>query len=264
MPPKRKRVRNIGNVKKRHQGLYEVEVSNSRDIESLLGILALLLLTATDLQIQHLYLTLITLFAVELDDIYRDTRFISEPIERMFLRFDTQSPNTFTINYRFRKEHILRLAGCLRIPPEFCLENGVWVNGQEALLITLRKLSFPLRFIDLENFAGWELSRLCRIFKFTMDFIFLHHSFRVTEMTDRTMGLLEASRLALQLKKRSLHPDGHLYERTQSVCQYFDGFRVSICRPLDFIPIDEVDVDFPPHIDIQALVYSGHKKESQY
>ena len=89
-------------------------------------------------------------------------------------------------------------------------------------------------------------------------------SFRVTEMTPLTIGMLQASKLALQLKKRSLHPENGLYERTSNVCQYYDGFRVSFCHPLDYTPTDQDDIDFPPHLDIQALVYSGHKKDSLY
>ena len=49
---------------------------------------------------------------------------------------------------------------------------------------------------------------------------------------------LDNLKRAIQQKKISLHPQGLLNPRTRDVCQDYDGFRISICRPQDALDND--------------------------
>ncbi len=82
------------------------------------------------------------------------------PIEHKYLSFENANPDTFTTFYRFHQDEMPRLLRTLAIPTEFRLDNGSWVNGQEALMVTLRLLAYPLRYLDVEEAFGWETSRL--------------------------------------------------------------------------------------------------------
>ncbi|KAJ1428280.1 hypothetical protein B484DRAFT_301948, partial [Ochromonadaceae sp. CCMP2298] len=75
----------------------------------------------------------------------------------------------------FRLEDMIRLMHCLRIPAYFRLDNGSVVNGQEGMMVMLRLLAYPLRLIDIEDFFGWELTRLCRIKNWMLDFVYRTH-----------------------------------------------------------------------------------------
>ncbi|KAJ1410758.1 hypothetical protein B484DRAFT_297994, partial [Ochromonadaceae sp. CCMP2298] len=77
--------------------------------------------------------------------------------------------------FRFLQEDMYRLMRCLRIPTYFTLDNGSVVNGQEGMLVMLRLLAYPLRYIDIEEFFGWELTRLCRIKNYMLGFIYRKH-----------------------------------------------------------------------------------------
>jgi hypothetical protein len=186
---------------------------------------------------------------------------LTEPVERKYLRFGSAClADNFTSNFRFRQEHMIRLARCLRIPPELKLDNGAWVNGQEGLLILLRFLAYPTRLLDLEQFFGWELSRLSRIFTYMKRFVYQQHRHRLEDHWAWTVpNLLPQSLEAVRAKKLALHPTRQLDPRTANVALHFDGFRVAVCRP-QAQRLQEVDGGEVVHLDIQAQVYSNYTK----
>ncbi len=104
------------------------------------------------------------LMVAESESLRADIQYISEPVERKYLRFHSPGlQSSFTQLFRFRAEEMPRLLHCLRMAPWFQLDNRGWVNSQEGLLVYLRLLVYPIRLIDVEHLFGWEASRLSRI-----------------------------------------------------------------------------------------------------
>ncbi|KAL1480401.1 hypothetical protein MTO96_051061 [Rhipicephalus appendiculatus] len=54
----------------------------------------------------------------------------------------------------FGQEHVKQLTEGLRIPQVVRSAQGVAVSGEEALLMTLRRLSYPNRWYDIEPLFG--------------------------------------------------------------------------------------------------------------
>jgi hypothetical protein len=107
-------------------------------------------------------------------DLLKDVRVISVPLERQFIRFDSEEIQTnFREFFRFEKKDMLELLQCLGVEAHFRLDNGVWVNSQESLLVTLRMLASSQRLVDLEAIFGYDISQLSRIFNYVMNFIYV-------------------------------------------------------------------------------------------
>ncbi|KAM7304107.1 uncharacterized protein ISCGN_014007 [Ixodes scapularis] len=93
-------------------------------------------------------------------------RFGSEPPKRRFkskrgfLDVDRLDDHIFRSLFRFHKEDIGELLSFLRIPDKVTSAQGVVVAGEEALCITLRRLAYPNRWVDLEMLFGRSSSTL--------------------------------------------------------------------------------------------------------
>lgn len=67
----------------------------------------------------------IILFGGRLEELNTDMIYITEPVERRFLRFHSpEIQERFTIYFRFRQDEMGRLMTCFRLPTEFFLDNG--------------------------------------------------------------------------------------------------------------------------------------------
>ena len=67
-------------------------------------------------------------------------------------------------HFRFRKEDMRRLLQALNIPDQYICEQGTKASGMEALMITLRRLSYPNRWTDLVPLFGRSEYELSLIF----------------------------------------------------------------------------------------------------
>ena len=75
-------------------------------------------------------------------------------------------------NTRFHSStDLMRLYKGLRIPDKIILDNKSVVSGEEALLVTLYRLSFPRRLSDFEKTFGREYSHWSRVIKYTLEWI---------------------------------------------------------------------------------------------
>ncbi|KAH7955737.1 hypothetical protein HPB52_003420 [Rhipicephalus sanguineus] len=72
-------------------------------------------------------------------------------------------PQTFRRWFRFEQEHLKPLTEGLRIPHVVQSAQGVVVSGEEALLMTLRRLSYPNRWCDIEPMFGRASSAMSSI-----------------------------------------------------------------------------------------------------
>jgi len=75
------------------------------------------------------------------ENIHRDMDYLTTHVERKYICFANANPDTFTSFFRFRQSDMIRILNNLRIPAYFKLDNGIWVNDQEELLVMLRFLA---------------------------------------------------------------------------------------------------------------------------
>ena len=81
---------------------------------------------------------------------------------------DEQIKNNF--NFQNRGQ-LHALYSCLRVPVEIRLDNGCLVSGEEALLVTIYRLSWPRKLTQIEEIFGRDYSLWSRCIKFMIDFI---------------------------------------------------------------------------------------------
>jgi hypothetical protein len=160
---------------------------------------------------------------------------------RYFPTFVT--PTASTHFFRFRLEDMIRLMHCLSIPAYFCLDNGSVVNGQEGMMVML---------IDIEDFFGWELTRLCRIKNWMLDFVYRTLKHRVQDYLHWHVRYVEECKAAMQDFKRSLSLTGTLAHRTRNVSS------ASVCRSSQ--PAGQQVGGPQPNMDLQCLVCNHWKK----
>lgn len=65
---------------------------------------------------------------------------------------------------RFEKQDIYRLRDALDVPAHYICIQGTKATGLEALMIMLRRLTYPNRWCDLQSVFGRSQSELCLIF----------------------------------------------------------------------------------------------------
>ena len=66
--------------------------------------------------------------------------------------------------YRFGKDDMLRLCSALQIPEQYTCSQGTSATGVEAVMVLLRRLSYPNRLIDLVPFFGRAEPEISEIF----------------------------------------------------------------------------------------------------
>ena len=122
----------------------------------------------------------------------------------------------------------LRLA--LRIPSYFRLQNKCVVDGEEALLIFLHRISRPRTLLDTEEFFGIEYSQISRIFNHVVKFLDEEH-----KPTYRNLAFLnETNRLqrfntVIREKIASVH-NVPMPARECNTSLFLDGTRQRVCR----------------------------------
>ena len=79
-----------------------------------------------------LYLVCALINGVIIEDIQRDRRSLTVPVERKYLTFQNANPDTFTTFYRFHQDEMPRLLPSLAIPARFRLDNGIMAAGSMA------------------------------------------------------------------------------------------------------------------------------------
>ncbi|KAH7944303.1 hypothetical protein HPB52_018178 [Rhipicephalus sanguineus] len=79
---------------------------------------------------------------------------------RGLLNIDAMDNGMFRTCFRFEKEDVPKLRVALRIPETVMTAQRVPIPGDEALCITLRRLAYPNRLKDLENFFGRHSSTI--------------------------------------------------------------------------------------------------------
>lgn len=71
---------------------------------------------------------------------------------------------------RFRKCHLWRISQALLLPAELQLDNGMWTNNEEMLIVTLLRLASMDVWLKLESVIQVEYSRMSRVYKVSIRF----------------------------------------------------------------------------------------------
>lgn len=74
--------------------------------------------------------------------------------------------------FRFTKEDVGRLQHAFRIPETIRFSNRIKETGLNSLLVVLRRLSYPNRWVDLQDMFSRPKSELSIIFKETVDYLY--------------------------------------------------------------------------------------------
>lgn len=150
---------------------------------------------------------------------------------------DEVPPSHCKLYFRFEKNDIPRLAESLRVPQVIYTDSGHNVSGIEGLCILLRRLAYPNRLIDLEQFFGRSSTALSKIIDCMTHHIYFNFNYLLTNL--RNLHWLNLDRLrnysqAIQNKGAPI----------PNCWGFIDGTTRGICRPTEN----------------QEAYYSGHKR----
>lgn len=132
--------------------------------------------------------------------------------------------DTFEKMFRFRREDFHRVLDSLQISGKFMLcgrdKREQKYPAHLCLMVVLRRLSFPCRFVDLVNIFGLPSNRLCDIFHSTVDFLYEEYA--------RTLNQYSIWCDHFPSFAKALHDYGAPYDNLVSI---FDGHFIAVCRP---------------------------------
>ena len=126
---------------------------------------------------------------------------------------------------------IFRLLRCLNLPADCVLENGTHVEGQEVMLFSLCRLTYPDRLHTMSSdLWGKEESEWSRVFKYFNLFIYNEHGFCLKDNFEFWVPYFPAMAEAIQAKLIQL---GVQYEEDQQqvIACFLDDTVREICRP---------------------------------
>jgi hypothetical protein len=174
------------------------------------------------------------------------------PVLRTNLRFNALSGYECDRDYRFLKEHLPYLKKCLGIPQYFILENGVNINGEEALLIVLYRFAYPIRLVSMEDTFGREYSQISRIFNHVVRYVVerCQHLLTIEGQEQVLRPRLSHFNQAIRAKLTNLH--GRVPNRERHTALFLDATLREVCRPSRTLRLGNVS--------LQRNIYNGRKK----
>ena len=89
------------------------------------------------------------------------------------------SRGEFKLHFRFDKTDIPRLAEALRMPVIKCEVTGARAQPEDALLCSLKRHAFPIRWVDMGAFFGCSVSALAGIVAATLRFLYNERAVRI-------------------------------------------------------------------------------------
>ena len=136
-------------------------------------------------------------------------------------RVDNFTDIEFRNYFRFEKAHFWRLHDLFELPDLFKLRNRAYVTGEEILMILLRRLAYPVRWVDLRMFFGVSNSTLSLAFKYSIEKLYLNFNHLLVFDSARIVPLLSCFANAVARKGSPL----------LKCVGFIDGTARFICRP---------------------------------
>jgi hypothetical protein len=128
--------------------------------------------------------------------------------------------------FRFDKDHLFRLNGCLRLP-KFRLQNRAIFVGVEALLIVLHRLHAPGRWRSVVVEFGSSTGKLSELFNLVIDHVY--GTFCVPLMQDLTRYACKFEGWASVIRRKTAGA-------VDFVFTFLDGKFNSCCKPKIALP----------------------------
>lgn len=161
------------------------------------------------------------------------------PYRRSTKRMELKGPDAFTEvefleQFRFRKPHFFRILSCLKDfngcylmsnnqPIRLCIGatgKAIRVRADKALMVLLRRLAYPCRWIDLQFILGGSRTELSDTYNYMLELMHLRYS-RLT--SSLACYRYQFARFAQQLASFGCPFD--------NLVGMFDGHLVATCRP---------------------------------
>lgn len=249
-------------IKKRHHALSASEMAESKRLLRCAAILAatqpsmradllnksrsvtnfclhMLVACRARSQSDHAWIGVLLMRQEMLEQVDAEHDRIPRPPRRAVAIANYSSSHCWTM-FRFRRPDLVQLLDILRFPATVQLPNKCVSTNEEVLLITLRRLSYPGRLLDLEQEFGIDYSIISRIFNFAVSWIYDHFHHLWSNGLQHWAPLCEAFHEAVV--RVSGVDDG-----VRRIVGFVDGTFRKTARPSG------------AHA-IQRAVYSGHKR----
>ena len=175
---------------------------------------------------------------------------------------DEQIKNNF--NFQNRGQ-LHALYSCLGIPNRIRLDNGCRVYGEEALLVTIYRLSWPRKLTQIEETFGRDYSLWSRCIKFMIDFIVDNWCYLLFDNMDYWLLTMPHMHSAIvdKLVILGYNFDTRLLgvdlETQHNIFGFIDNTIAPICRPAGGPADDGVNARRLDPL-IQRAFYTGWKK----
>jgi hypothetical protein len=158
-----------------------------------------------------------------------ETLFRRYTIPRIFLpslrlKILSLSDDESKFYFRFTPSDLIRLCSCLKIPDIITTPHGTREEGLTALAMTLRRLSYPCRWRDLELLFWRSGPTIADIVTHTIHFLFTLWSFQLEVNIPRNISPHFA-----RFSSAIFQKTGEL--GLQGVWALIDGTFLQICRP---------------------------------
>ncbi|KAF0697991.1 Aste57867_11373 [Aphanomyces stellatus] len=180
-------------------------------------------------------------------------RLLSDVVERQLIpnvRFDLGRMNDADaiLKFRFDVAGIQRLVALLCVPNVVITEYRDRCNGDEALCITLYKMSYPRRYYDMMDTFGRSRESLSHIFCTMVDLLYAKWSDVIYFSKTVTPSRLEIFAKAIESKGSPM----------ANIFAFIDGSKFETCRITQRKEPQGPCLNYPA--DLQRQIYSGHKR----
>jgi hypothetical protein len=126
--------------------------------------------------------------------------------------------------FRFRRADFYRIISAMRLSGKsiLCGRKGKaqYFPADLCLLIVLRRLAYPCRFVDLVNVFGLPSNRICDIFHSTIDYLYVSYARKLHQFAIWSEHL--------PIFAQAMQAMGAPYSNLSNI---FDGHFVGFCRP---------------------------------
>ena len=127
--------------------------------------------------------------------------------------------------FRFRREHLHEMLEALNLDSSksiLCGRQGraQYFQADLCVMIVLRRMAFPCRFVDLVNVFGLPSHRICDIFHSTIDLLYKRYAHKLNQLK-----IWESHFPAFA---KAMKEFGAPYDTLVGI---FDGHDIDVCRP---------------------------------
>ena len=120
------------------------------------------------------------------------------------INLESQSEAECRANFRVEKHHIRRV-DVLQIPQFFVCNQETVCEGTEGLCMLLKRDALPCRYSDMIPIFGRPVPELCMISNTVTDWIYSHHSHRITQWNQTILNPLELEKYAEVVSTKERH-----------------------------------------------------------